>query len=73
MIAIMTMAGSGSRLQGYAENVPKPLIKLHNIPMFIHSLLSLNSLPIKKIIFILRQSKHLSEFHEHCEKNPSSI
>ena len=35
IVAIMPMAGKGSRFKKFGYETPKPLIKIKNIPMFV--------------------------------------
>ncbi len=57
----MPMAGRGSRFQGSLYTMPKPLIEVNGIPMFIHSLKSLEGVEFDKIIFIALAS-HEEDF-----------
>jgi dTDP-glucose pyrophosphorylase len=53
MIAVMPMAGRGSRFLKAGVSTPKPFIDVLGKPMFIRSLESLGSLNIEKIYFVV--------------------
>ena len=53
MIAIIPMAGRGSRFSGQGYEMPKPLIPVAGKPMVVWALKSLEGLQLSKIIFIL--------------------
>jgi NDP-sugar pyrophosphorylase family protein len=52
MNVIMPMAGRGSRFENSSYKLPKPLIEVNGIPMFIHALRSLQNVAFHQIIFI---------------------
>lgn len=52
MIAVMPMAGRGSRFSGSEYNRPKPLISVDGVPMFIRALASLDGIEFSRLIII---------------------
>lgn len=54
---ILPMAGAGSRFQMVGYNLPKPLLPVHNTPMFIEAV---NCLPPSENIVFVCQKSHLS-------------
>jgi HAD superfamily hydrolase (TIGR01509 family) len=58
----MPMAGEGSRFKNSTYNVPKPLIKINETPLFLRALSSLESINIKKrYTFVVRQ-EHIHNY-----------
>lgn len=58
----MPMAGEGSRFMKEGWTIPKPLIKLHNIPLFMHAISSVAVEGINlKYSFIVRQ-EHIDKY-----------
>ncbi len=55
MIAIMPMAGRGSRFANSGYAAPKPLISVDGIPMFARVLESIKQYPISKLIIVSLQ------------------
>jgi len=52
----MPMAGAGSRFANAGYTIPKPLIEVDGIPMFLKALSSLDNIPVeKRYIFVIRQ------------------
>lgn len=52
MIAVLPMAGRGSRFSGSGYAQPKPLITIHGTPMFALALGSIAKLQVRKLIVI---------------------
>lgn len=52
MIAVVPMAGRGSRYADQGYNIPKPLIKIAGQEMIFWALKSIEDLPISSIVFI---------------------
>jgi len=61
MVAVIPMAGRGSRFSTAGYQTPKPLIEVAGKPMVLWALESLKDLSITKIIFILLQ-EHEDQF-----------
>ena len=61
MIVVMPMAGRGSRFKNKGYEVPKPLIDVNGLPMFVQSLKSLNDLSFDLLVLIALQ-EHEDEF-----------
>lgn len=60
---IMPMAGEGSRFLKEGWTIPKPLIELKGVPLFIRSISSVSANDIMlKYSFIVRQ-EHIERFH----------
>jgi HAD superfamily hydrolase (TIGR01509 family) len=58
----MPMAGEGSRFKNSTYNVPKPLIKVNETPLFLRALSSIASINAeKKYTFIVRQ-EHIHDY-----------
>lgn len=62
MVAIIPMAGRGSRYATQGYDIPKPLISVANKPMILWALKSLEGLAISKYIFVALE-EHEREFH----------
>ncbi len=62
MIAVLPMAGRGSRFSGSGYSQPKPLIPVDGTPMFAVALGSIAKLPVRKLIVIT-----LEEHDEHYD------
>lgn len=65
MNIIIPMAGLGSRFEKAGFRLPKPLIKVGNIPMYQ---LAVNCLPLRmatKLVFVLRESAYASKLKAH--------
>lgn len=60
---IMPMAGEGSRFQKEGWTIPKPLIELHGIPLFIRAIRSVavENVPMR-YSFIVRK-EHIDRYH----------
>lgn len=56
----MPMAGDGSRFKDAGYTVPKPLIEVDGVPMFVHAVETC-SLPFDDIIFIVRKEHNISD------------
>ncbi len=59
MTTILPMAGAGSRFQMVGYTLPKPLLPVHNTPMFIEAV---NCLPPSENIVFVCQKSHLSMY-----------
>lgn len=62
MIAVVPMAGRGSRYTNQGYETPKPLISVAGKPMVTWALKSLDGIGISKYIFVALQ-EHENEFH----------
>lgn len=62
MIAVLPMAGRGSRFSGSGYTQPKPLISINGTPMFALALGSIAKLQVRKLIVIT-----LEEHDEHYD------
>lgn len=59
MIALISMAGRGSRMSGHASGQPKPLIPVHGRPMVAWACDSLRSLRPRRWVFVaLEEHNH---------------
>ena len=61
MKIVIPMAGRGSRLAGWQNNIPKPLIQIAGRPMIEWALESFKGLPAAEVIFILL-AEHENQF-----------
>ena len=70
-ILLMPSAGQGKRFLNAGYEIPKPLLKVSNKPMFIQAL---NDLPStkKKLIVITETFKYSQNFKEQIDKNKLS-
>ena len=51
--AVIIAAGNGSRLQGYQNGIPKPLIKVGGIPLLERVILSAKKAGIKEFVIVV--------------------
>jgi NDP-sugar pyrophosphorylase family protein len=52
MIVVMPMAGRGSRFSNEGYAIPKPLIEVLGVPMFVQALKSIEGVPFSKLVLI---------------------
>jgi UDP-N-acetylglucosamine diphosphorylase / glucose-1-phosphate thymidylyltransferase / UDP-N-acetylgalactosamine diphosphorylase / glucosamine-1-phosphate N-acetyltransferase / galactosamine-1-phosphate N-acetyltransferase len=70
MIAIMPMAGRGSRFAGSSYNAPKPLIEVNGMPMFLLALESLKGINTSQLIIIsLKEHEYDYKISELIKKH----
>lgn len=63
MIVVVPMAGRGSRYVTAGVSIPKPLVLVGGKPMVLRALVSLEHLPISKLVFIgLREHQDQFDF-----------
>lgn len=59
---VLPMAGRGSRFANLGYKIPKPLIKVDDMPMFLKALSSLDKIKAKKYYTIILREEHNSEY-----------
>jgi UDP-N-acetylglucosamine diphosphorylase / glucose-1-phosphate thymidylyltransferase / UDP-N-acetylgalactosamine diphosphorylase / glucosamine-1-phosphate N-acetyltransferase / galactosamine-1-phosphate N-acetyltransferase len=70
MIAVMPMAGRGSRFAGSSYYAPKPLIEVNGIPMFLLALDSLKGINTSQLIIVsLKEHEHNHKISELIKKH----
>ena len=62
MIAVLPMAGRGSRFSGSGYAQPKPLIPVHGTPMFARALGSISKLDVTKLV-VVTLKEHDIDYH----------
>jgi len=59
---LLLMAGAGRRFSGAGITIPKPFLEVEGVPMFRHSLLGLQDLPLDPHVSLVAREEHRAWF-----------
>jgi dTDP-glucose pyrophosphorylase len=60
MIVVMPMAGRGSRFSNEGYSIPKPLIEVLGVPMFVQAIKSIEGVPFSKLVLICLEEHEMA-------------